>query len=210
MPLARPLPERRRLAREVTTYGIVAIINTAIDFALFNGLISLGALKANSISTIVATTTSFLMNRHWVYRDRPKTALHREYTMFFGVNLVGLVIQEVVLAVAGLGVHDMSANRLLLNLFKCLGVAVAMIFRFWAYRTFVFRPHPRPPADTTSSGGAAIGGHEAPPAVSGQRAPAPNSFDALTAPLEIEFELPTDLTPTPELDGDALGGAALS
>lgn len=199
MPLARPLPERfQRLAREVVTYGVVAIINTAIDFALFNGLIALGALKANTISTVVATTTSFLMNRHWVYRDRPRKALHHEYALFFGVNLVGLVIQEVVLALASLGVHDMADHRLQLNLYKCLGVAVAMIFRFWAYRTLVFRPRPpREPAE------AAV-----PVAIPAQRTPVADRFEVLNVPLEVD--LPTDLKAA-ELDKDPWrGGAALS
>jgi putative flippase GtrA len=201
VPLVRPLPERlHRLAREVTTYGVVAIINTAIDFALFNGLISLGALKANSVSTIVATTTSFLMNRHWVYRDRPKKAMHREYTLFFGVNLVGLVIQEVVLGLASLGVHDMSDNRLQLNLYKCLGVAVAMIFRFWAYRTVVFKPHTPTAVDP---------GPAEPAAIPAQRAPVEDRFDVIAVPLEVD--LSTDLIPGADLETDRWrGGAALS
>lgn len=200
MPLARPLSERfHRLAREVVTYGVVAIINTAIDFALFNGLISLGALKANTISTVVATTTSFLMNRHWVYRDRPKKALHHEYVQFFGVNLVGLVIQEVVLGLAGLGVHGMSDHRLELNLYKSLGVAVAMVFRFWAYRTLVFRPH-RP---------VSTGNRTTPAAVPAQRTPVGDRLDKLSIPLEVE--LPPDLTAATDLETEPWrGGAALS
>jgi putative flippase GtrA len=204
VPLARPLSERfHRLAREVVTYGVVAIINTAIDFALFNGLISLGALKANTISTVVATTTSFLMNRHWVYRDRPKKALHHEYVLFFGVNLVGLVIQEVVLALAGLGVHDMAHHRLELNLYKCLGLAVAMIFRFWAYRTFVFRPGP-----SSRAGDPVAATASAPPAVPAQRAPIADRYEVLSVPLEVD--VPADLKAATNLDTDPWrGGAAL-
>jgi putative flippase GtrA len=205
VPLARPLSERfHRLAREVVTYGVVAIINTAIDFALFNGLIALGALKANTISTVVATTTSFLMNRHWVYRDRPKKALHHEYVLFFGVNLAGLVIQEVVLALAGLGVHDMAQHRLELNLYKCLGLAVAMIFRFWAYRTFVFRPGPPSRAEDPVAATAS-----APPAVPAQRAPTADRYEVLSVPLEVD--VPVDLKAATDLDTDPWrGGAALS
>lgn len=206
MPLARPLSERfHRLAREVATYGVVAIINTAIDFALFNGLISLGALKANTISTVVATTTSFLMNRHWVYRDRPKKALHHEYALFFGVNLVGLVIQEVVLALAGLGVHDMARHRLELNLYKCLGLAVAMVFRFWAYRTFVFRSGPSSRAEHP----AAPATEPLAPVVSAQRTPIADRFEVLSVPLDAE--VPAELKAATDLDTDPWrGGAALS
>ncbi len=204
MPLARPLSERfHRLAREVVTYGVVAIINTAIDFALFNGLISLGALKANTISTVVATTTSFLMNRHWVYRDRPKRALHHEYGLFFGVNLVGLVIQEVVLALAGLGVHDMAHHRLELNLYKCLGLAVAMVFRFWAYRTFVFRPGPSSGTEDRAATASVAA------AVPAQRTSIADRFEVLSVPLDVE--VPADLRAATDLDTDPWrGGAALS
>jgi putative flippase GtrA len=144
VPLVRLLPERfHRLAREVTTFGVVGLVNTALDFAVFNGLLFLGLLKANVVSTIVATTSSYLMNRHWTYRDRPKTALRREYTLFFAFNVIGLGIQEAVLFLAkyGLGFHE-ADSKIQLNLFKCVGVAVAMVFRFWAYRNFVFKSEP--------------------------------------------------------------------
>ena len=35
--------------------------------------------------------------------------------------------------------HGGGDDRLALNLFNALGIAVAMVFRFWAYRTFVFK-----------------------------------------------------------------------
>ena len=140
------LPERvRKLNREALAFGAVGIVNTFVDFGVYNALISLGALKANAASTLVAATSSYAMNRRWTYRDRPRTALHREYTLFFAFNLVGLGIQEAVLGLAkyGLGFGE-DIGRVALNLFKCAGVGVAMVFRFWAYRTFVFRPAPEP------------------------------------------------------------------
>jgi putative flippase GtrA len=145
VPVARPLPQRfRRLARELTAFGLIGVVNMVVDFALFNAFIGLGPLKANILSTVVATTSSYVMNRHWTYRDRPRTALRREYPLFFAVNVVGLGIQEAVLGLAkyGLGFHE-SDSRIALNLFKFAGLGVAMVFRFWAYRTLVFkRPAP--------------------------------------------------------------------
>jgi hypothetical protein len=63
--------------------------------------------------------------------------------MFFAVNLVGLGIQEIVLAIGqyGLG-YDVHDDRIALNLFKLGGISAAMVFRFWAYRTLVFRKNP--------------------------------------------------------------------
>jgi putative flippase GtrA len=181
VPLARLLPERTyRLARELTTYSVVGVANTAIDFALFNGLISLGWLYANTLSTVVSSTTSYFMNRHWVYHDRPRTAVHRGYTLFFVVNLIGLAIQGVVLLGLtryGVGPHR-AETRLQLNLFKCVGVVVALFFRFWAYRTFVFRPHP-------TARHAAVSETEVVALTADRQVPADEDLDPLTAP-EVE------------------------
>ncbi|MBG6067930.1 polysaccharide synthesis protein GtrA [Micromonospora ureilytica] len=143
MRLVRLLPERwQKFIHEALKFGIVGGINTVINYAVFNALALTvfvnGQLKATVIATIVATITSYLMNRHWTYRDRPKSALRREYLLFFLFNGAGLLIELGAVAAAkyGLGVHGLLA----LNLAKTVGVMLATLFRFWSYRTFVFQP----------------------------------------------------------------------
>jgi putative flippase GtrA len=167
VPLVRPLPARmRRFAREALAFSVAGLTSTAVDFAIFNGLIFLGPLRANLLSAVVATTLSFSMNRRWTYRDRPRAAVHRELALFFAVNLVGLAIQEAILAMAqyGLG-FDESHDRMALNLFKLAGISAAMVFRFWAYRSVVFRR----PLAVTGTG------------------PVDEEFAELTWPLESEL-----------------------
>lgn len=145
MSVARPLSQRtRRLLREAVAFSFAGLSSTALDFIIFNVLIFLGPLQANLVSAVIATTLSFEMNRRWTYPDRPRTRIHRELGMFFAVNLLGLGIQEIVLAIGqyGLG-FDVRDDRIALNLFKLGGISAAMVFRFWAYRTLVFRKHPR-------------------------------------------------------------------
>ncbi|KXK61787.1 polysaccharide synthesis protein GtrA [Micromonospora rosaria] len=145
MRLVRLLPERwQKFIREALTFGIVGGINTVINYAVFNALALTifvdGQLKATVVATIVATITSYLMNRHWTYRDRPKSAMRREYALFFLFNATGLLIELGVLALAkyGMGVTGLLA----LNVAKTVGVVLATLFRFWSYRTFVFQPAP--------------------------------------------------------------------
>ena len=145
MRLVRLLPERwQKFIKEALTFGVVGGINTVINYAVFNILaltIFLGGqLKATVIATIVATITSYLMNRHWTYRDRPKSALRRETSLFFLFNATGLAIELGVLALAkyGFGINGLLA----LNGAKTLGIVLATLFRFWSYRTFVFRNVP--------------------------------------------------------------------
>ncbi|MEU8263505.1 GtrA family protein [Micromonospora sp. NPDC048999] len=154
MPGVRLLPERwQKFIHEALKFGIVGGINTVINYAVFNALALTafrnGQLKATVVATIVATITSYLMNRHWTYRDRPTAALRREYTLFFLFNATGLIIEVGVLAGAkyGLGITSL----LTLNVAKTGGVLLATVFRFWSYRTFVFQPPPEHAAETWHS-----------------------------------------------------------
>jgi putative flippase GtrA len=206
--LVRFLPERsRKFLHEALKFSIVGGLNTVVDFVVFNLLLPIGPLKANVVSTIVATTTSYGMNRHWTYRDRPRNALRREYALFFLFNLAGFVIQSSVLAAVKYGLHFTEDNgRIALNIGKAVGIGVAMVFRFWAYRTFVFKTDKVVLTDAVIAAETlahedeiAAAEHLAPPA---QRVPehadeisADEEFAQLTAPLEAELtESETDLT----------------
>ncbi|MBE1487012.1 GtrA family protein [Plantactinospora soyae] len=155
MRFVRLLPERwQRLLREVLKFGAVGGVNAVINYAVFNALaltvFADGQLKANVIATVVAACSSYLLNRHWTYRDRPKSAMRREYFLFFVFNATGLAIELGVLAIAkyGLGISGLLA----LNVAKTVGVGLATIFRFWSYRTFVFRSAPEDLSDPASNG----------------------------------------------------------
>ncbi|MET7425315.1 GtrA family protein [Dactylosporangium sp. NPDC005555] len=138
----RFVPERHRsLATELFKFLAVGGINTIIDFAVLNLLLSIGPLKAKIAAAVVATTASYFLNRQWTYGQSDRKSMRREYTLFFALNGVGLLIQASVLAVAkyGLGFSETnSGDRLAFNIASALGIGIAMVFRFWAYRTFVF------------------------------------------------------------------------
>jgi len=141
------LPERwHALTREVAKFGTIGVVNLFVNIGVANLLwltvLRDGEVKAKAIATVVATTSAYFMNRHWTYRDRPKSTLHREYVLFFVFNLVGLVIETTVLYLAKYGLH--LTHLLALNAFAGVGIALGTIFRFWAYRTHVFKPHAEP------------------------------------------------------------------
>jgi putative flippase GtrA len=134
------------LTREVAKFGTIGVVNLFVNIGVANLLwltvLRDGEVKAKAIATVVATTSAYFMNRHWTYRDRPKSTLHREYALFFVFNLVGLVIETAVLYLAKYGLH--LTHILALNVFAAIGIAIGTIFRFWAYRTHVFKPHAEP------------------------------------------------------------------
>lgn len=213
MRFARMLPERwQKLLHEVLKFGTVGGVNAVVNYAVFNALVLTvfadGQLKANVVATVVATCTSYLMNRHWTYRDRPKSAMRREYTLFFLFNATGLAIELGVLALAkyGLGITGLVA----LNIAKTAGVGLATVFRFWSYRTFVFRKAPAgtpgaaAPEVTSSPIANTVG------TVSGDRRSQPDDPVRDTPPLEDEFAATLDVALEAELAVELNAAAELN
>jgi putative flippase GtrA len=153
--LRRRVPERfHKLGHELAKFGVIGLINIGVNFAVVNLLwatvLSGSEVKAKAVATVVAATSAYFMNRHWTYRDRPKSSLRREYTLFFLFNLVGLFIEVAVLSVAKYGLHQSSL--LVLNVFTGLGIVIGTVFRFWAYRTHVFKLAPDGSSATGTNG----------------------------------------------------------
>ena len=146
MPSARSLTERlRRLAPEAIAFGVIGAGNTLLYMAITWLALPIGAVKASVIATVVTTTLAYLANRYWTYRHHTRTALRREYTLFFGFNLVGMFIQSGAVAIGkyGFGLTEQH-DELTFMAVTMFGIAIATVFRFWAYRTFVFL---KPPVD---------------------------------------------------------------
>ncbi len=95
MPSASTLTDRlRRLAPEAIAFGVIGAGNTLLYFAITWVALSIGAVKASVLATVITTTLAYFANRYWTYRHHTRTALRREYTLFFGFNLVGMIIQS--------------------------------------------------------------------------------------------------------------------
>jgi putative flippase GtrA len=80
--------------------------------------------------------------RYFTYRDRDKSRRTREMTLFLLFSTAGLVIENGILYTATYGFG--WDTPLQSNIFKFLGIGVATLFRFWSYRTWVFRALPPP------------------------------------------------------------------
>jgi putative flippase GtrA len=142
----RLLPQRLwTLAPEAAAFGVIGLANLGLYYVIFNALFFVGAVKSTVIATLVTTYLAYLANRHWTYKHRPRAAVRREYTLFFAVNLAGLLIQSAGTAVLKYGFNLSEAhNRLTFNIVTTGCICVATLFRFWTYRTFVFKDAPVP------------------------------------------------------------------
>lgn len=131
----------RALAHEFGKFGIVGAVAYAVDVGVFN-LLRVGLdenpLLAKAVSVVVATTVSYAGNRNWTWRHRDRSGLAREYPLFFLFNGVGLAIGLACVWVSHylLGFTSPLADNIAANV---VGVGLGAGFRFWSYRTWVFR-----------------------------------------------------------------------
>jgi putative flippase GtrA len=135
--------------REMLKFGAVGAFAFIVDVGLFNILTTdlwFGAgappldgheKLAKVVSASTATVVAWLGNRYWSFRHRRQSSRSREFVTFVLMNVIAMGI-----AVACLGVsHDLLGytSKLADNISgNVIGIALGTLFRFWAYRTFVF------------------------------------------------------------------------
>lgn len=158
MPTAAPPPSTRGVAhlletvrgavdvlyREVIKFGVIGAFAFVVDIGLANVLwhtvLSEKVTTAKLISGAVATLVAWVGNRQWTFRHRRSRRAHHEVALFFGVNVVALGIAAVALFVSHYGLGFQS--RLADNVATIVGIGLGTLFRFWAYRRFVFAGEP--------------------------------------------------------------------
>lgn len=141
----------RHILHELGKFGVVGIVAYIVDTGIYWLLLreDMETLLAKTLSVVVSATVAFVGNRFWTWRHRQRSGLTREYLLYFGFNAAGLGIALAVLWAShyGLGsawpifqtdVADLIAAQL-------VGNAIATVFRFWAYRRFVFIAPAVPP-----------------------------------------------------------------
>jgi putative flippase GtrA len=137
-PLTAPA---RLLVKEIAAFGVIGILNLVLDTVFFNLLLSwnlgLGPNKASLISTCVTTLLAYFGNRYLSFSHRARTGFARETSFFFVVNFVALAFSQVVIAIFSypLGYQD---DTLVINIVRLGTIGIGTVFRFWAYKRFVF------------------------------------------------------------------------
>lgn len=129
----------RGLFSELAKFGTVGALSFLVDIAIFNAVLLVldKPLTAKVISTVFSATNAFLLNRAWSFKHRQRTTVRREYGLFFVLNVVGLAIALLCLAVSHyvLGFESRLADNIAAN---GVGLVLGTLFRFWSYRRFVW------------------------------------------------------------------------
>ena len=126
-------------------FGTVGAVAFVVDVGLFNVLRFVGEpplladqpLLAKVISSAVATVVAWLGNRYWTFRATRRPQKRREFLLFLLMCTIGLGISLAVLWFSHyvLGLTSALADNISANV---IGLGAGSLFRFWAYRRFVF------------------------------------------------------------------------
>ncbi len=129
----------RTMLPEILKFWLVGGLGTVIDLggaAVLHGTYHFEPLAAKAVSVTLATVFTYLGSRFWTFKERENQAVRREVVLFFVLNVVGLLIAE---AVIGLVTYVMGLRGpLAYNAASFIGTGLGTIFRFWAYRKWVF------------------------------------------------------------------------
>ncbi|OKI24011.1 hypothetical protein A6A07_03585 [Streptomyces sp. CB03911] len=127
-------------------FGIVGLVGVVVNFGVSNAVLHLtgwAPVRCSVIGTAVAIAANYLGYRYWVYRDSDAASRRREITLFLIFSGIGMLIENgtVWFSTYTLGLHGTLAY----NVSKAVGTGLGTLFRFFSYRTWVFKAIPEIP-----------------------------------------------------------------
>jgi putative flippase GtrA len=147
----------RARVHELAKFGSVGAVSFVVDLGLFN-LLRFGPgqplhdkpITAKIISVAVATLVAWIGNRHWTFSDRRTKNRPRELVGFLVINVGGMLIAIGCLWVSHyvLGFTSALADNIAANV---VGLGLGTVFRYVAYRRFVFTGLNDPGSTVTSA-----------------------------------------------------------
>ena len=126
----------REVAKFGAVGGIAFIIDNGLTYYLMHGPMTDSEAKARFFGASVATVFSWIANRFWTFRHRRQANVLREFVMFVIINGIGIGISTGLTALAKYGMGITDKNMLFLA--GVVGILVATVVRFFAYRFLVF------------------------------------------------------------------------
>ena len=147
MILAANNKERVRFLKFATVGAIGSVIDILI-MNLLTHLLNMRLVYAGTISLICAIISNFMLNRYWTYPDSRSRHFLHQLSMFFLVNLVGIVFRipilhyvEPVMADAFESMVHLSldsAQIVAKNATLAFAIAIVMIWNFFINRYWTY------------------------------------------------------------------------
>jgi putative flippase GtrA len=137
----------------VLRFLVVGGVAFVVDVGLFNllvhgpdgGVLNDRPIAAKVVATGASMLVSYYGNKLWTYVAHESSTPLRQTAAFLVVNAVAWGLNLAPLAVSRyvLGLDSVLADNVAGNV---IGVALALVFRFWAYGRYVFPSAPSAPS----------------------------------------------------------------
>lgn len=142
----RPLiVKHRELVKFSLVGGTCFLLTAAVNYALRLTVLAHKPTTALTIATTVATIASYLLNRGWSFRSREGRDRRIEAALFALVSVLAIGINDIPLYLAHY-VFNLQVPHVSRYTQECsdfvsgmiIGTLLAMLFRWWALKKWVF------------------------------------------------------------------------
>jgi putative flippase GtrA len=144
-PLRSTLVKHRELLKFALVGGICFLITVVVNYALKLTVLSDKPVTAQAIAVIIATIVSYVLNREWAFRTRGGRERTHEAALFFlicgvgvGLNSLPLYVSRYLLDLQVPNVSFVAQEIADFASGMIVGTLIAMVFRWWAFRKWVF------------------------------------------------------------------------
>ena len=148
--------KHRELVKFALVGGTTFVVDTMVFAVLKTTVLAPKPVTAKIIAVLVATIVGYVLNREWSFRTRGGRERHHEAALYFAISGIGMMINAAPLWISRyvLDLQVPFVSRLTMELAdftsaQIIGTLLAMLFRWWAFRRFVFPDadaRPRVPA----------------------------------------------------------------
>ncbi len=147
-PIREPLYRHKELVKFAVVGGTTFVIDTALFLLLKHTVLPEKPVISKIIATLIATIVSYILNREWSFRTRGGRMRHHEAALFFLISGIGIAVTAAPLAVSRYvldlwterGASPFTQEAADFISAQIIGTLLAMAFRWWAFRRYVF-PH---------------------------------------------------------------------
>lgn len=147
--LPRPVKALLIKHRELLKFAVVGtacfVLTNIVNYALKLTVLRSNPVTAQALAVIVATVVSYVLSREWSFRTRGGRERQHEAALFFVISGIAVGLNSLPLAISRymLDLRTPHVGLLTQEIADyvsgmILGTLVAMIFRWWAFKKWVF------------------------------------------------------------------------